>query len=39
MWHQKCIIENDIMSRLIIAELIVLQTFCYIIVLFVQLYE
>ena len=39
MWHQKCITKNDIMTRLIIAKLIVLQIFNYIIVLFVELYE
>ena len=39
MWHQKCVTKNDIMIKLIIAKLIVLQIFCYIIVLFVQLYE
>ena len=30
MWHQKCIAENDIKIKLIIVELIVLQTFIYI---------
>ena len=39
VWHQKCITKNDIMTRLIIAKLIVLQIFNYIIVLHVQWYE
>ena len=39
MWHQKCIVENDIMFRLITAKLIVLQIFQYIIVLHVEWYE
>ena len=32
MWHQRCITEDSIISRLITAELIVLQTLHYIIV-------
>ena len=39
MWHQRCIVWDDIISRLIIAKLIALQIFNYIIVLLVQLYE
>ena len=39
MWHQKSITENDIIIRLIIAKLIVLQIFYYIIVSHVQWYE
>ena len=30
MWHEKCITKNNNMIKLIIVELIVLQTFNYI---------
>ena len=39
VWHQRCIAGDDIMTRLITAELIALQALYYIIVSHVQWYE